>query len=46
MAAGLVVSVLLTAHCVRRFGGVTGDVLGGACEIATTISYIILSMCL
>ncbi|GAA1744716.1 adenosylcobinamide-GDP ribazoletransferase [Luedemannella helvata] len=44
--AGLVVSVLLTAHCVRRFGGVTGDVLGGACEAATTFTYIVLSICI
>lgn len=46
LAAGAVVAVLLTAHCVRRFGGVTGDVLGGACEAAATITYIVLSICI
>ncbi|HEV2885845.1 MAG TPA: adenosylcobinamide-GDP ribazoletransferase [Jatrophihabitans sp.] len=35
--------LLLARHCVRRFGGVTGDVLGAACELATAIGLLALS---
>ena len=44
VAVALFAVVLLLRHTVRRFGGITGDVLGAAVEGAVTLSLIVLTL--
>ncbi|WP_239647083.1 adenosylcobinamide-GDP ribazoletransferase [Nocardiopsis salina] len=43
VVAGLSVGATLLRHCVRRLGGITGDVLGALAESAGTAALVVLS---
>ncbi|MFI1285412.1 adenosylcobinamide-GDP ribazoletransferase [Streptomyces sp. NPDC020858] len=42
--AGLLAAELLLRRCVRRFGGVTGDVFGALAEVSATTALIVLAL--
>ncbi|MFM9136206.1 MAG: adenosylcobinamide-GDP ribazoletransferase [bacterium] len=44
VVGGLLCALLLVRRCVRRLGGITGDVLGAATESATALAFVIIAL--
>jgi adenosylcobinamide-GDP ribazoletransferase len=44
VVAAAIAALLLIRHAMRRFGGITGDVIGAAVELATTVALIGLTL--
>jgi adenosylcobinamide-GDP ribazoletransferase len=44
VAVALLASIVVMWHCVRRFGGVTGDVLGACVEVAAAIAFVAMAL--
>lgn len=44
LGLGLLAATVLRRHAVRRFGGITGDVLGALVEVTTTVVLVVMSL--
>ena len=40
VVVALLAATALLNHCARRFGGITGDVIGAAVELTTTLTLV------